>query len=1241
MVFLISAGQVQSETRLDFKAAPTLISGSELVEGSVYRFNRVAANTDAVLQVTSLHSATLLQIDDLENAPGLQPVLRGDDVGAYAEFRLVFVNSATNAPVSVTTSLSIADQDAGPLTHTFDRVSDFTLAYPASVKSKVIFPQVLAITDTGDWSENTGAIIENSGGDPIASLNFYAVDGINYRVSLPPGDIVDTKLLFNSAGIETGQFININDNPIARADRYNVDQNHNLHISAERGVLKNDGDIDSLVDDDQLSVQTYSVGSAVYAAGATAPTISGDLTLDSTGALTFLPASNYTGLIPLVEYELIDGKGGRAVGELSLAVNGVNTPPLAIDDSVVASPAQPLLIDVLANDSDIDGDLAPESLQIIADIEAFPPGTRLAEDGRELSVAGEGRWSISDDNQLFFLPYVNQLDKSGPSAITTIDYQIQDARGARSIASVVFQDDSSDGSVFGVTIDEDSNDDGFISQAELGGLIDVTVRLPDQIEVGESIRVTDGESVVLIPVDEALKTAGVAEAAFAVPIDGQLIEVSVVYLDGEGGELAGENDSAVLDITANDAPVVTIVADADNSGFVSATETQTNITVRIDLPASVSIDDVVSVNNGVTTTQIVVGPLDFAERSVVATIPNVTEGETLTVQVQITDAAGNRSPVATDSALLDTVAPGKPYVTTLVTNSATPVIDGGYPIEETALLTVSINGAVYASGDGQLIKGGDGTWQLTIPPSDALLTGTYDVRTELTDMAGNTSRDDTSDELTVDLIIPELLVQNPGPSTDPAPMVSGTTDQADGALVVVSLADGSFVCEAVVINLAWSCRTQVQLETGTTNLTVTTEDAAGNLAEAAAEVRVVEATDTDGDGAPDDLEGTGDFDADGVANYLDLDSDNDSIPDAVEGVIDSDEDGKRNYLDIDSDNDGIADLIEAAGGDFSEFESAGMFDGVISVGANGLADILESGAESGNAPTPRDTDGDGVADYLDHDSDNDSIADSIENAYVSVSGDYLRQDGLTVAALDTDADGVPNYRDIDSDQDGIADLIETRLRDTDGDRRVDAFSDLDLNGITDAATGLAPDLDEDGVANFIDADSDGDGISDLIEAGGVDQNRDGIHDSEADANGNGVPDSIDSTVTLGADLDGDSIDDLYDSDYISAGDSDEDGIINAYDSDANGDGMIDRLFDDNAVLSDTNGNGIVDVYEVDEPQIAALIQTGLGGNGAGCSIAGLSDGSHRPIDPVLAGLLLVALFGVFSNRGYATPIGDK
>ena len=46
--------------------------------------------------------------------------------------------------------------------------------------------------------------------------------------------------------------------------------------------------------------------------------------------------------------------------------------------------------------------------------------------------------------------------------------------------------------------------------------------------------------------------------------------------------------------------------------------------------------------------------------------------------------------------------------------------------------------------------------------------------------------------------------------------------------------------------------------------------------------------DADGDGIPDEVEGTDDIDGDGIPNYLDLDSDDDGLSDQLEWIFGSD-----------------------------------------------------------------------------------------------------------------------------------------------------------------------------------------------------------------------------------------------------------------------------------------------------------------------------------------------------------------
>ncbi|MCB4798956.1 T9SS type B sorting domain-containing protein [Neotamlana laminarinivorans] len=172
----------------------------------------------------------------------------------------------------------------------------------------------------------------------------------------------------------------------------------------------------------------------------------------------------------------------------------------------------------------------------------------------------------------------------------------------------------------------------------------------------------------------------------------------------------------------------------------------------------------------------------------------------------------------------------------------------------------------------------------------------------------------------------------------------------------------------------------------------------------------------------------------------------------------------------------------------------------------------------------KDSDNDGLKDELDLDSDNDGIPDNIEGSgqIVELTGidndfDGLDDvyDGFTIP-IDTDNDGIYDFYDLDSDNDGIYDLIETGQLGTLSDTNLDGVEDgpnYGTNGWTDAAETSADsnilgyvlnDLDNDTVFSYIDYDSDGDGCSDVIEAGFTDENLDtyvGNNTVTVDANG--------------------------------------------------------------------------------------------------------------------------------------------
>eukprot|EP01043_Picozoa_sp_COSAG02_P032980 COSAG02_NODE_2228_length_9446_cov_10.277201_1_plen_2860_part_01 len=254
--------------------------------------------------------------------------------------------------------------------------------------------------------------------------------------------------------------------------------------------------------------------------------------------------------------------------------------------------------------------------------------------------------------------------------------------------------------------------------------------------------------------------------------------------------------------------------------------------------------------------------------------------------------------------------------------------------------------------------------------------------------------------------------------------------------------------------------------------------------------------DSDGDGIADAVEGTADNDGDGTPNYLDLDSDADGIADAVEGTADIDGDGTPNYLDLDSDGDGIDDVEEGADDD----------DG------NGTPNYLDG----------PDSDGDGILDAAEGDDDMDS--DGVPNAQDTDSdGDGI--DDAEEGIGDVDGDGIPNFLDLDSDGDRIADAVEATA---------DVFPPGCQNPpqpppiMNNPGYGIyvpgyehmfvvegIDDTDGDGTPNYLDVDSDGDGILDRREvrqffySHGVDGDCDGLPDYlDTDSDGDGVDDAV-------------------------------------------------------------------------------------------------------------------------------------
>lgn len=166
-------------------------------------------------------------------------------------------------------------------------------------------------------------------------------------------------------------------------------------------------------------------------------------------------------------------------------------------------------------------------------------------------------------------------------------------------------------------------------------------------------------------------------------------------------------------------------------------------------------------------------------------------------------------------------------------------------------------------------------------------------------------------------------------------------------------------------------------------------------------------------------------------------------------------------------------------------------------------------------------------------------ASSINFTHKNLSDTLENRSTLKFYALcitkDSDGDNIPDQEDIDSDNDGILDVIEAM-----GTLVVSISNqDLDNNGIDDSfGMGLVPAInDNDPIPDYLDLDSDNDGIFDLIESGSnaIDTNIDGVVDGNNFGN-NGFANALETAIDNGvpnytiANTDGDVQNNYIDSD---------------------------------------------------------------------------------------------------------------
>ncbi|TXC85436.1 T9SS type B sorting domain-containing protein [Luteibaculum oceani] len=281
---------------------------------------------------------------------------------------------------------------------------------------------------------------------------------------------------------------------------------------------------------------------------------------------------------------------------------------------------------------------------------------------------------------------------------------------------------------------------------------------------------------------------------------------------------------------------------------------------------------------------------------------------------------------------------------------------------------------------------------------------------------------------------------------------------------------------------------------------------------------------------------------------------------------DLDGDGVRNNQDLDVDGDGISNLVESriAGGNRNPFGNHDN-DALLNFQDADYAALVGSTIKNG-VVAAFDFDGDGLINALDLDSDNDLIPDIVEafgaDNYAAFDGNSDgKTDAVNAAGINNTTKGLTDngsaplsfqgpgiapfdYLNKDSDGDGIGDQIEARPNN-------------DLAGTTFVFAVVDTDVDD--TPDYLDTDSDNDGISDSRE------NQGGSLLVVINTNANPGPGIVvtDNVPNFrDTDSDGDGIEDrreAYKNQFGVPNDFDGDGIPNFLDVDSDNDGIADFI----------------------------------------------------------------------------------
>jgi gliding motility-associated-like protein len=299
----------------------------------------------------------------------------------------VAVDDAASTNEGVQVSLNVLTNDTDPESN----------INPASVDLDISTPLIQNSITTGDGDWNVNAIgLVTFDPDP----DFAGMATLDYTVNDLAGAISNAATISITVN-------SVNDPPVANSDATTTNEDTDVTLN----VVANDTDIDGTINSASVDMDPATSGKQT-----TIAVTGGTFTVANTGIVTFAPTLNFFGA-STATYTVEDNNGATSNSTtITVTVSSVNDPPVAQNDATTTAEDTPAAINVLANDSDIDGTLSASTL----DLDTSLPGAQ------NTSTIAAGTFTITSPGTVTFTP---ATDFNGSA---TISYTVNDNGGATS-----------------------------------------------------------------------------------------------------------------------------------------------------------------------------------------------------------------------------------------------------------------------------------------------------------------------------------------------------------------------------------------------------------------------------------------------------------------------------------------------------------------------------------------------------------------------------------------------------------------------------------------------------------------------------------------------------------------------------------------------------------------------------------------------------------------------------------------